>query len=156
MTADLDADHRTPENGEIEQENQEWRESLAYVLQSQGPSRVEELLRRLQQQAAEYGISSQCALTTPYVNTIPKESQAVYPGSREVERRIKSIVRWNAMAMVVRANRRSSGIGGHISTFASCATLFEVGFNHFFRAPAENHPGDIIYFQGHAAPGVYA
>jgi pyruvate dehydrogenase E1 component len=86
------------------------------------------------------------------VNTIPAEHQAVFPGSREIERRIKSIIRWNAMAMVVRANRRNSGIGGHISTYASCATLFEVGFNHFFRARTDDHPGDIVYFQGHASP----
>jgi pyruvate dehydrogenase complex dehydrogenase (E1) component len=92
----------------------------------------------------------------PYANTIPVERQAVFPGSREIQRRIKSIVRWNAMAMVVRANRRQSGIGGHISTYASCATLFEVGFNHFFRGHPDDHPGDIVYFQGHASPGVYA
>ncbi|MGB5984579.1 MAG: pyruvate dehydrogenase (acetyl-transferring), homodimeric type, partial [Desulfobacterales bacterium] len=99
---------------------------------------------------------SECAFTSPYVNTIPLARQAVFPGSREVERRIKSIVRWNAMAMVVRANRRSSGIGGHISTYASAATLYEVGFNHFFRAPSDSHPGDLVYFQGHVAPGIYA
>ena len=93
---------------------------------------------------------------TPYVNTIPVERQPVFPGSREIERRIKSIIRWNAMAMVVRANRQSSGIGGHISTYASSATLYEVGFNHFFRAKSGNHPGDMVYFQGHASPGVYA
>jgi pyruvate dehydrogenase complex dehydrogenase (E1) component len=94
--------------------------------------------------------------TTPYINTIPANQQPPYPGRREIERRIKSIIRWNAMAMVVRANREESGIGGHISTYASAATLFEVGFNHFFRAKNEQQPGDIIYFQGHASPGIYA
>jgi len=94
--------------------------------------------------------------TTPYINTIPANKQPPYPGRREIERRIKSIIRWNAMAMVVRANREESGIGGHISTYASAATLFEVGFNHFFRAKNEQQPGDIIYFQGHASPGIYA
>jgi pyruvate dehydrogenase E1 component len=93
---------------------------------------------------------------TAYVNTIPAEKQPPYPGNREIEHRIKSTIRWNAMAMVVRANRISSGIGGHISTYASAATLFEVGFNHFFRARNENQDGDIVYFQGHASPGIYA
>ncbi len=141
---------------EIEQENQEWLESLDYVYQSQGAERIRQLLGQLQFRAGQYGVGGECAFTTPYVNTIPLERQAVFPGSREIERRIKSIIRWNAMAMVVRANRRESGIGGHISTYASCATLFEVGFNHFFRARSDDHPGDIVYFQGHASPGVYA
>ncbi|MCF8050947.1 MAG: pyruvate dehydrogenase (acetyl-transferring), homodimeric type [Desulfobacterales bacterium] len=141
---------------EIEFENREWRESLDYVFQRQGPDRVEVLLEHLQRRAVKYGVRPCYAARTPYVNTIPVGEQAVFPGSREIERRIKSIVRWNAMAMVVRANREKPGIGGHISTYASCATLFEVGFNHFFRAPNAGHPGDIVYFQGHAAPGVYA
>jgi pyruvate dehydrogenase E1 component len=141
---------------QTEQENREWLESLDYVYKSQGAERVQDLLRRLQFRAQKYGVGGECSVTTPYVNTIPAEHQAVFPGSREIERRIKSIIRWNAMAMVVRANRRNSGIGGHISTYASCATLFEVGFNHFFRARTDDHPGDIVYFQGHASPGVYA
>ncbi len=93
---------------------------------------------------------------TPYVNTIRAEDQTPLPGSQEIERRIKSLVRWNAMAMVVRANRASDGIGGHISTYASAATLYEVGFNHFFRGKSKDGGGDIIYFQGHASPGIYA
>jgi pyruvate dehydrogenase E1 component len=141
---------------EIETENREWLESLDYVLESQGPDRVRHLLRRLQTRAQERGVQFHYTANTPYINTIPLERQPVFPGSREIERRIKSIIRWNAMAMVVRANREHSGIGGHISTYASCATLFEVGFNHFFRAKTSKHPGDIVYFQGHAAPGVYA
>ncbi len=141
---------------DIELENAEWLESLEYVYRSQGAERMRELLRRLQLKARDYGVGGECSFTTPYVNTIPVTQQAVFPGSREIERRIKSLIRWNAMAMVVRANRRKSGIGGHISTYASCATLFEVGFNHFFRARTDDHSGDIIYFQGHAAPGVYA
>jgi len=92
-------------------------------------------------------------LNTPYINTIPIEAQPPYPGDREIERRIKNVVRWNAMAMVVQANTHHHGIGGHISTFASVATLFEVGFHHFFRAPQNGHPGDQVYFQGHASPG---
>ncbi|HOZ06888.1 MAG TPA: pyruvate dehydrogenase (acetyl-transferring), homodimeric type [candidate division Zixibacteria bacterium] len=141
---------------EIEYENREWLESLDYVHRSQGPGRVRQLLRRLQMRAQENGVHLPYTANTPYVNTIPVERQPVFPGSREIERRIKSIIRWNAMAMVVRANRDHSGIGGHISTYASTATLYEVGFNHFFRARTENHPGDLVYFQGHAAPGVYA
>jgi pyruvate dehydrogenase E1 component len=95
-------------------------------------------------------------LNTPYINTIPADEQPPYPGDREIERRIKNIMRWNAMAMVVHANKQFAGIGGHISTYASVATLFEVGFNHFFRAPTDTSSGDQIYFQGHACPGIYA
>ncbi len=141
---------------EVEFENREWAESLDYVYRSQGADRVRQILALLQQKAGRLGVHAPYAARTPYINTIPVEEQPVFPGSRETERRIKSIVRWNAMAMVVRANRQESGIGGHISTYASCATLFEIGFNHFFRAPTQGHPGDIVYFQGHAAPGVYA
>lgn len=141
---------------EIEYENREWLESLDYVYQNQGPDRVRQLLRRLQTHAQQKGIQFHYTANTPYINTIPVERQPVFPGSREIERRIKSIIRWNAMAMVVRANRRNPGLGGHISTYASCATLYEIGFNHFFRAKTAKHPGDIIYFQGHSAPGVYA
>ena len=141
---------------EVEYENSEWLESLDYVYENQGPDRVRELLRRLQTHAQERGIHFHYTANTPYINTIAVDRQPVTPGSREIERRIKSIIRWNAMAMVVRANRRHSGIGGHISTYASCATLYEIGFNHFFRAKTANHYGDIVYFQGHAAPGIYA
>ncbi len=137
-------------------ENREWLESLDYVYQSQGSGRVVELLRRLQTYAQEKGVRFPYTANTPYINTIPVERQPVFPGSRDIERRIKSIIRWNAMAMVVRANKQSDGIGGHISTYASCATLFEVGFNHFFHARTPEHPGDAVYFQGHAAPGIYA
>ena len=95
-------------------------------------------------------------LNTPYVNTIRPEEEVPYPGDRAMERRIKSLIRWNAMAMVVRQNKYDAGIGGHISTYASLATLLEVGFNHFFHASYGDQPGDLIYFQGHASPGVYA
>jgi pyruvate dehydrogenase E1 component len=141
---------------QITLENREWIESLDYVYANQGPGRVLELIRLLQVRAQQHGAPIHCSANTPYINTIPVERQPPFPGSREIERRIKSIIRWNAMAMVVRANREHAGIGGHISTYASGATLFEVGFNHFFRAKTFDHPGDIIYFQGHAAPGIYA
>jgi pyruvate dehydrogenase E1 component len=137
-------------------ENTEWRESLDYVLREQGPERVRQLLRVLQTRAQEKGVSIPFTANTPYINTIPRADQPVYPGDRELERRIKSIVRWNAMAMVVRANRERSGIGGHISTFASAANLWEVGFNHFWRARTDEFLGDQVLFQGHASPGIYA
>src|SRR5512133_2794107 len=137
-------------------ENAEWRESLDYVLREQGPDRVRQLLRVLQTRAQERGVSIPYTANTPYINTIPVAQQPVYPGNRELERRIKSIVRWNAMAMVVRANRERPGIGGHISTYASAATLWEVGFNHFWRARTDEFLGDQVFFQGHASPGLYA
>jgi pyruvate dehydrogenase E1 component len=137
-------------------EEKEWLESLDYVIKHGGPDRVRELLRALQRRAAEFGISLPYSANTPYVNTIPVSRQPRFPGNRAIERRIKSIIRWNAMAMVVRANREEGGIGGHISTYASAATLYEIGFNHFFRGPASEDGGDQIYFQGHASPGIYA
>jgi pyruvate dehydrogenase E1 component len=132
-----------------------WSQSLQSVfelaLESQGPERTARLLEKLagQLRSAPQGV------TTPYLNTIPSEQQAPFPGDREIERRIKSYIRWNAMAMVVKANS-TTNVGGHISTFASSATLYEVAFNHFLRGRTESFPGDIVYFQGHAAPGMYA
>jgi pyruvate dehydrogenase E1 component len=137
-------------------ETREWRESLDYVLQQKGPERVARLLRELQVHARKAGVAIPFTANTPYINTIPADKQPPFPGSRELERRIKSLIRWNAMAMVVRANRESSGIGGHISTYASAATLYEIGFNHFFKARQGGKDGDIIFFQGHASPGIYA
>ncbi len=139
-----------------DRETREWLESLDYVLRSQGPARVRELLRKLQNRAARRGVPLPFSANTPYVNTIAPQDQPPFPGDREIERRIKSIIRWNAMAMVVRANREESGIGGHISTYASAATLLEVGFNHFFRGNRDGHDGDLVYFQGHSSPGIYA
>jgi pyruvate dehydrogenase E1 component len=136
-------------------ERREWLDSLDYVLQSGGPVKVQRLLRDLSLHATENGVKIPFTANTPYVNTIAPEDEALMPGSREMERRIKSLVRWNAAAMVVRANKAEEGIGGHISTFASAATLYEVGFNHFFRGHDSSDP-DTIYFQGHAAPGIYA
>jgi pyruvate dehydrogenase E1 component len=137
-------------------ETREWIESLDYVLQSGGPARVSKLLRELADHARRHGVRQPFTANTPYINTITPAEQPPFPGSREIERRIKSLVRWNALAMVVKANKLEEGIGGHISTYASAATLYEVGFNHFFRGKGEAHDGDIIYFQGHAAPGIYA
>jgi pyruvate dehydrogenase E1 component len=138
-------------------ETSEWLESLDYVLERKGPERVQQLLGVLEESAIRNGVELPFTATTPYVNTIPRDKQPRYPGKRELERRIKSFVRWNALAMVTRANRDFAGIGGHISTFASSANLYEVGFNHFFRGRGESgFEGDQIYFQGHASPGMYA
>ncbi|MDH3215799.1 MAG: pyruvate dehydrogenase (acetyl-transferring), homodimeric type [Candidatus Krumholzibacteria bacterium] len=140
----------------VELENQEWLDSMDDVHERAGAERVRELISLLQIQAQKYGIQSQYPGNTPYINTIPLAHQPRYPGNRTIERRLKSIVRWNAMAMVVRANRLEDGIGGHISTYASAANLLEVAFNHFLRAGGADHRGDFVYFQGHASPGVYA
>jgi pyruvate dehydrogenase E1 component len=136
-------------------ERREWLDSLDYVLQSGGPAKVARLIRELSQRATESGIKLPFTANTPYINTISADEQALMPGNADVERRIKSLVRWNAAAMVVRANKAEDGIGGHISTYASAATLYEVGFNHFFRGH-DSPDADIIFFQGHAAPGIYA
>src|SRR3972149_2265004 len=137
-------------------ETSEWLEALDYVISSAGPDRAAYLLARLKQRAFARNLRISDVSTTPYINTIPLEDQPPYPGDREIERRIKSILRWNAMAMVVRANKESHGIGGHISTYASAATLYEVAFNHFIRGKEGPLPPDQVYFQGHAAPGIYA
>ena len=118
-------------------ETEEWRESLNYVLQQGGPERVIALFEDLKKHAARLGVKEPFTANTPYVNTIPAYDEPRFPGNRELERRIKSLIRWNAMAMVVRANKESPGIGGHISTYASAATLYEVGFNHFFRGRSD-------------------
>ncbi|MGH9431882.1 MAG: pyruvate dehydrogenase (acetyl-transferring), homodimeric type, partial [Terriglobia bacterium] len=137
-------------------ERREWLESLDYVMHEGGPPRVEKLLQSLRIHAQRDGVRLPYTANTPYINTIPVDKQPAFPGSQEIERRIKSIIRWNAMAMVVRANHAEEGIGGHISTYASAAALYEVGFNHFFRARGKDRVGDIVYFQGHASPGMYA
>ncbi len=137
-------------------EQREWLESLDYVIQQGDRGRVQRLLAALRHRARTSGVSLPFTAVTAYVNTLRSEDETPLPGSQEIERRIKSLVRWNAMAMVVRANRQSDGIGGHISTYASAATLYEVGFNHFFRARTQDSEGDLVYFQGHASPGIYA
>ena len=138
------------------QETSEWLEALDGVVEEGGGERAAYLLARLTDRAALYGVHTPTGLKTPYINTIPVDEEVLYPGDRAIERRIKSLIRWNAMAMVVRANKHDSGIGGHISTYASLATLAEVGHNHFFHARHGDQPGDFVYFQGHASPGEYA
>jgi pyruvate dehydrogenase E1 component len=137
-------------------ETAEWMEALDQVLDASGPDRAAYLLEQLSKRARVSGAELPIELNTPYANTIRPEAEVPYPGDRELERRIKSLVRWNAMAMVVRQNKYDSGIGGHISTYASLATLLEVAFNHFFRASYGDQPGDLIYFQGHSSPGIYS
>ena len=137
-------------------EVKEWLDSLDSVIDRHGLSTTGRLLQRLTRRAERAGVQLPFTANTPYINTIPPNEEAVYPGDRALETQIKSLVRWNALAMVVRANRHKDGIGGHISTYASAATLYEVGFNHFFRATTEDAEGDLVYYQGHAAPGIYA
>jgi len=137
-------------------EKKEWIESLDYIIKTYGNDTTTELLKELKTFAYKQGVKIPFSANTPYINTIPVEEQPVFPGSIEIEKRIRSFIRWNAMAMVVRANRLDSSIGGHISTYASAATLYEVGFNHFFRGRTEDFEGDLIYIQGHASPGIYA
>jgi len=137
-------------------ETAEWLASLEAVHHHSGARRVQYLMSELHRWALRRQVPVPYAANTPYINTIPRSEQPPYPGDRAIERRIKSFVRWNAMAMVVRANRQSEGIGGHISTYASVATCLEVCFHHFFRAKTDSSSGDHVYFQGHAAPGVYA
>jgi pyruvate dehydrogenase E1 component len=133
-----------------------WIESFETVLRNDGSPRARYVLARLIEYGYRKGFSLPFTANTPYINTIPAEDQPPYPGDRGIERRIRSLMRWNAMAMVVRANKLYPGLGGHISTYASNATLFEVGFNHFFRAHGDGKTGDQVYFQGHASPGIYA
>src|ERR1700728_1782678 len=138
------------------QETAEWMEALDQILDEEGPDRATYLLVRMSERARSAGADIPIHLNTPYVNTIRPEQEVAYPGDRAMERRIKSLTRWNAMAMVVRQNKYDPGIGGHIATYASLATLLEVGFNHFFHGSYGDQPGDLVYFQGHASPGVYA
>src|SRR3954469_17804730 len=134
-------------------ETREWIEALDALIAEEGADRATFLLRRLLQHARTKRVPLPQVLATPYVNTIPLAEQPPYQGNLEIEARLSALVRWNALAMVVRANRTSSELGGHIASYASAADLFEVGFNHFFRA---GEHADLVYFQPHSAPGVYA
>ena len=137
------------------QETQEWIDSIRSILETSGTDRTHFLLEKLIEFARRNGVRMPYSATTDYVNTIPPSHQKPFPGDRAIERRIKSLIRWNAMAMVVRANREHHGIGGHISSYASAATLYEVAFNHFLRGH-DYHGGDLAFLQGHASPGIYA
>ncbi|MDV3243396.1 MAG: pyruvate dehydrogenase (acetyl-transferring), homodimeric type, partial [Methylocaldum sp.] len=138
------------------EETREWLEALEAVIETEGIERAHFLIESLVDQARRAGANLPYKANTAYINTIPPHMEPRLPGDAGLEQRIRSYIRWNAMAMVVRANRKTSEYGGHIATFASAATLYDVGFNHFFHAANGNHGGDLIYFQGHAAPGIYA
>ena len=138
------------------QETQEWVEALDAVLKNEGNARAQELIKTLVERAQRSGVNVTLDVETPYINTIPLSAQAAMPGNQELEARLRHYMRWNAMAMVVRANKESSELGGHVASFSSAATLYDVGWNHFFHAPSEKHAGDLVYFQGHSSPGVYA
>jgi pyruvate dehydrogenase E1 component len=137
-------------------ETDEWIEALDGVISAEGPQRAREIIEALTVRARTRGADIPITLTTPYVNTIPVHAQPPYPGDHGVEEKLRHYSRWNAMAMVVRANKHYDGLGGHVATFQSSATLMDVGFNHFWHPPSATHKGDLVYFQGHASPGVYA
>jgi pyruvate dehydrogenase E1 component len=137
-------------------ETREWLDALEYLLDNEGTERANFLLERLSARMARTGARLPYTITTPYRNTIPSNKEAFMPGDLFMERRIRSLIRWNALAMVMRANQTGDDLGGHIATFSSAATLYDVGFNYFFRAPTDENPGDLIYYQGHSSPGIYA
>jgi pyruvate dehydrogenase E1 component len=138
------------------EETQEWLDSLDAVIDAKGRTRARYLMSKLTERARERQVGTPAEVNTPYINTIPASEQPWFPGDEAIEKRIRAFIRWNAAVMVVYANKRADGIGGHLSTFASCATLYEIGFNWFFRGKEDGLPGDHVYFQGHAAPGIYA
>tara|TARA_B110000003_G_C16644346_1_gene531439 strand:+ start:576 stop:3230 length:2655 start_codon:yes stop_codon:yes gene_type:complete len=138
------------------QETQEWLDSLRSVIDSEGPERAHFLIETMIDQARRSGTNLPYNATTSYLNTIPTHLQQKHPGNPDMERRIRALIRWNAVMTVLRANEKSPGIGGHIASFQSAATLYDVGFNHFFRATNDNFGGDLVYFQGHSSPGIYA
>jgi pyruvate dehydrogenase E1 component len=137
-------------------ETQEWTDALRAVIAADGPERAHFLLQRMVDHTRQAGAHLPFSPTTEYINSIPTHMEAKSPGDAAMEWRIRSIIRWNALAMVVRANRKPGELGGHIASFASSATLYDVGFNHFWRAPSDDHPGDLLYIQGHSSPGIYA
>ncbi|MGA0907278.1 MAG: pyruvate dehydrogenase (acetyl-transferring), homodimeric type, partial [bacterium] len=146
----------TPVHDIDPQETQEWQEALEAVIAQEGRERAQYLMRRLIDQAQIAGVDTPYSAYTPYQNTIPTELEARPEGNPDVEERLQAFVRWNAMAMVLKANKESSELGGHIASYASSALLYEVGFNHFWHARHDAHGGDLVYFQGHSAPGIYS
>jgi pyruvate dehydrogenase E1 component len=137
-------------------ETHEWIQALDGVISAEGPQRAREIIEALTIRARTRGADIPIVLTTPYINTIPVHEQPPFPGDHAIEERLRHFIRWNAMAMVVKANKVSEGLGGHVATFSSAATLYDVGHNHFWHAPSEQHGGDLVYFQGHSSPGVYS
>ncbi|MBV8488397.1 MAG: pyruvate dehydrogenase (acetyl-transferring), homodimeric type, partial [Planctomycetaceae bacterium] len=137
-------------------ETAEWRDALDSVLAFEGPERAQFILSQLTEEARRRGAPVPYSANTPYLNTIRPDREARHPGDRAIERRIRSLIRWNAVAIVLRANKVSSELGGHIASFQSAATLYDVGMMHFWHAPTDTHGGDLIYYQGHSSPGFYA
>ena len=138
------------------QETLDWTEALEAIIESDGVERAHYIIEQLIDNARHNGANLPYSANTAYINTIPTHLEKANPGDLAIESRIRSFIRWNAAAMVVRANRKSSELGGHIASFASSATLYDVGFNHFWKAPTPDNGGDLIYFQGHITPGIYA
>src|ERR1700719_303478 len=137
-------------------ETGEWVDSLRAVLHHHGSARATYLLERLTDEAHYAGATRPFALNTPYVNTIPPEREERASWDRDIEHRMRSIIRWNAVAIILRANKESSELGGHIASFQSAATLYDIGFGHFWHAATKDHGGDLLYIQGHVSPGIYA
>ena len=137
-------------------ETQDWLQSLDSLIREEGVERAQYIIEQVIGQARTNGVSLPTGVTTDYVNTIPASEQPAYPGDHAIERRIRSAVRWNAIAMVLRSQKKDLDLGGHISTYQAAATMYEVCYNHFFKAATEKNGGDLIFFQGHAAPGMYA
>ena len=138
------------------QETSEWVDSLDAVVDVRGKTRARFLVMKLLERARELQVGFPATVSSDYINSIPPEREPWFPGDENMERRIRAFVRWNAAVMVTRANAKAPGIGGHLATYASSAALYEVGFNHFFRGKDDGQPGDQVFFQGHAAPGIYA
>src|ERR1700722_6729120 len=145
-----------PSRGRDAEQTAEWLEALDQVIGADGAREASELLQALLNRAAQAGVFVPLQFNTPYVNTIPTNQEVAFPGDRALELRIESLIRYNALAMVAHANKKDENIGGHMASFASLATLFEVGFNHFFRGSIGSQAGDLVYFQGHSSPGIYA
>ncbi len=137
-------------------EAREWQEAIASVIAFEGSVRADEILGKAVDTARRQGARVPFAANTAYINTIPPHREPLFPGDREIEHRLRSAVRWNALAMVLKANKETSELGGHLASFQSAATLYDVGFNHFWHAPSESHGGDLIFVQGHSSPGIYA
>src|SRR5690242_2445993 len=137
-------------------ETAEWVEALEAVIRNDGPERAKQLLEEVFADARLRGLHLAEDLSTPYINTIPAEMEVSVPGDPELEHKVRSLIRWNAIAMVLQANKESSELGGHIASYQSAATLYEVGFNHFWHAPSDTHGGDLVFIQGHSSPGIYA
>jgi len=152
----MSTDQNKPQPDIDSLETQEWIEALKSVIEADGSDRARFLLKELSDVARQAGTQLPYGLNTPYINTIPVEQQPALPADRQIEFKIRSMIRWNAAAMVLRANKISTEYGGHIASYSSAAVLYEIGFNHFWRARSKDHGGDMIYYQGHSAPGMYA